>query len=135
MKYVREFAVSISSGVGEYQTYASLPGVKRITASTGSYPRSRSSRNIAGLRFDYHDQRSPTVIGQWMDEHEAIDLAQGETLQGITIWLTKVRGSPLVRGLKQGQVVGIQVQTNYGQLMASSKCFKLMEHNPLSMNA
>jgi hypothetical protein len=50
-----------------------------------------------------------------MDEHDAMDLAQGEVLQGFTIWLTEEGESRMIRGLKQGRVVAIQVDTSHGQ--------------------
>ena len=55
-----------------------------------------------------------------MDEHDAMDLSQGEVLQSFTIWLTKEGESFLVKGLKQGRIVAIQVNTTHGQ----SKMFR-----------
>lgn len=117
MKYDLEFSMGIrTTGLGEYSTYAPLTGVRRIAASTGSSQQSRLPCHISGMRFDYYDKHSPIVVGQWMDEHDAImDLGQGEELKSFTIWLTKEGEYACIRGLKQGRVVAIQVNTSHGQ--------------------
>ena len=70
---------------GNFRTYAPLVGVRRIGVSTGISPRSRSPHHISGLRFEYHDQRTPVIVGQWMNEYDSIELAPDEALQGITV--------------------------------------------------
>ncbi|KAJ5736867.1 uncharacterized protein N7483_001992 [Penicillium malachiteum] len=76
-------------GDNVYQTYASLKNVHRIKASIGVQGRSRSPRCITGLKIEYFDNRSPSVVGQWMDEMELLlELSSDETVRSLSIWLT-----------------------------------------------
>ena len=115
--------------VGEFRTYAFLQGVRRIQSSTGRAGKSRSPSCITGLRFDYHNEcHFPTIIGQWMDEHDSFHLSQGEAIDCFTVWLTKQGLNPDVQGLYNGVVVAIRIDTSYGR----SKIFESWEeHMPL----
>lgn len=36
--------------------------------------------------LEYHDGRSPIIVGQWMSEFDSIELARDEALQGIKVF-------------------------------------------------
>ncbi|KAK2764599.1 hypothetical protein FQN54_009294 [Arachnomyces sp. PD_36] len=128
MQYDLKLALCIrTQGSAEYQTSASLTQVRRIAASIGSSQRSRSSCHISGLKLDYHDRESSTVVGQWMNEYDAMNLRQYEVLQALTVWLVKEGVSRLTPGLNQGRIAAILVQTNHGQ----SKRFGLPDTHPI----
>ncbi|KAK2764947.1 hypothetical protein FQN54_008646 [Arachnomyces sp. PD_36] len=117
MKYELEIATKVRPHYyGEYYlTSASLTRVRRIAASTGGVHRSRSFAHVSGLKFDYSDHRSPAVIGQWMNEHDAVDLDKDEILQGFIIWLTKEGSYSEDSRLEEGRVVAIRIYTSHGQ--------------------
>ncbi|KAI2845638.1 hypothetical protein CBS11852_1982 [Aspergillus niger] len=72
-----------------YQTYASLKGVRTITASTGNTHYSRSRHWITGLKIEYYNHPSPNVVGQWIRplHGEVLELDPGEEIKSITVWV------------------------------------------------
>ncbi|KAF3015672.1 hypothetical protein E8E15_000412 [Penicillium rubens] len=90
LRYDEKFTHFIdSSKPGNYQTYASLKNVRKIQASMGIRGRSRSSNRISGLKLEYYDHPSPSIVGQWMNElDDGFELSPDEKVQSLTIWLT-----------------------------------------------
>lgn len=118
MEYDKQFAYGIRAmGLGEYRTWASLIAVKRIQASIGLPGRSRNSSRISGLKLDYHDQRSSAVVGQWMNACGSFELAPSEEIRGLMIWLIGSGESPEIRGLLQGQISAIRIDTTFDRSM------------------
>ena len=102
-------------GIDVYRTHASLLGVRRIQVSRGSTGHSRSSSHISGLWFDYYDERSPAIVGQWIDGYGAIELAPDEQLQRLIIWLGR-EGRPARNSrLDQGKIWRIHFDTTHGK--------------------
>ncbi|KAK2789239.1 hypothetical protein FQN52_006331 [Onygenales sp. PD_12] len=97
--------------LGNFSTYASLVGVRRIRASTGLSGHFRSPSYISALRFDYHDEQCyPAIIGQWINEHDSFELEIGEKIQSLQIWLRKRRFT--VGGRRtQGRVTTLKFDT------------------------
>lgn len=102
--------------VCDYHTYASLRGVRRITAFVGMKERSRLPSDICGLKVDYHDCRAPSVVGQLMQEANSVDLFRHECIQAMTIWMTGVSPLPPETDQipKQGKVVAARIETTLG---------------------
>ncbi|GES60025.1 hypothetical protein ATEIFO6365_0002035600 [Aspergillus terreus] len=40
-----------------------------------------------GLKLDYHHQKSPSVVGQWMQSYDSLELSPDEHVRGIELWL------------------------------------------------
>ncbi|BCR96635.1 uncharacterized protein AKAW2_21575S [Aspergillus luchuensis] len=72
-----------------YQTYASLNGVRKITASTGDRGYFRSKHWITGLKFEYFNHPTPSVVGQWIRplSNAVLRLSPGEEIRSITVWV------------------------------------------------
>ncbi|PLB53887.1 hypothetical protein P170DRAFT_460202 [Aspergillus steynii IBT 23096] len=119
VKYDLEFAEPIirTKGVSEYSTHASLQNVKSIRASIGLSGRSRAPDRISGLRFEFHHQQNASILGQWMEgSHEfTVDIASDESIQCVTVWITKDAMSGEYFGMYQGQVAAIRISTDHGQ--------------------
>ncbi|RJE24901.1 hypothetical protein PHISCL_02733 [Aspergillus sclerotialis] len=119
------------SNPGNYQTYASLKGVRKIRASAGIRGRSRSPSRISGLKFEYYNHPSPGIVGQWMDELEdAFELKPDEEVQTLTIWLTPTGLNTESPGMEVGQVAAIRIETT----LSRSMTFYPPEFNSLPSN-
>ncbi|KAJ5257439.1 hypothetical protein N7524_008995 [Penicillium chrysogenum] len=113
LRYDEKFTHFIdSSKPGNYQTYASLKNVRKIQASMGIRGRSRSSNRISGLKLEYYDHPSPSIVGQWMNElDDGFELSPDEKVQSLTIWLTPMGSSTECQGMEIGQVTAIHIET------------------------
>lgn len=99
-----------TKGQSVYGTYASLIGVRRVQVSTRSSEESQLPSSICGLRFDYHDwYNSSTIIGQWMNEGDAMDFSRDEEVRSVTIWMRMVDRRSTNVG--QGRVTAIKIDT------------------------
>ncbi|KAI9933742.1 hypothetical protein MW887_004814 [Aspergillus wentii] len=109
----RMAALIHDEGLKEYDSYASLHAVSQIQVSTGGPEKCRGSSRISGMVFDYHNGRSPEIVGQHMEEGDAMELSEGEHVQAITFWLSKESGvDPMYM---RGQVVAVLVETTHAQ--------------------
>ncbi|EHA18623.1 hypothetical protein ASPNIDRAFT_129458, partial [Aspergillus niger ATCC 1015] len=85
---------------GNYQTYASLKGIRRIQASAGISGWSRPPNGICGLKLEYYNHPSPAIVGQWMNElKDGFDISPDEELQSVTVWITPLGFSAESPGL------------------------------------
>ncbi|OJJ07411.1 hypothetical protein ASPVEDRAFT_142746 [Aspergillus versicolor CBS 583.65] len=111
LQHDKRFSLFIRSrGAGNYQTHASLKGVRRIQASTGAEGRCRRSARISGLKLLY-DNAPTAIVGQWMVEQECFDLAPDEGIAYLTVWILPVAGPPEWRPAQRGQVVALRFDT------------------------
>ncbi|KAL4915381.1 hypothetical protein BDW62DRAFT_125057 [Aspergillus aurantiobrunneus] len=128
-QYNNVFSIFIDrKGTGNYQTYASLNGVRRIQASIGIHGRSRSPNRISGLKLDY-ECGSPVILGQWMQPYTFFELSADEQIQSLTIWVTPLRNNPERPGIQQGQVTAVKIETSNSR----SATFRSPEAEPLSI--
>lgn len=113
LRYDENFTHLIdSSKPGNYQTYASLKNVRKIQASMGIRGRSRSPNHISGLKLEYYDHPSPSIVGQLMNElDDGFKLSPDEKVQSLTIWLIPMGSSIECRGMETGQVTAIHIET------------------------
>ncbi|KAJ5702050.1 hypothetical protein N7488_009598 [Penicillium malachiteum] len=73
----------------------------------------RSPGCISGLKIEYFDNSTPSVLGQWMEEvDDGFEFSPGEAIQSLNIWLTPVGRSSGCRGPKVGQVTVILIETS-----------------------
>ncbi|KAK2759508.1 hypothetical protein FQN54_002987 [Arachnomyces sp. PD_36] len=118
----------------DFSNSASLIGVRRIRVSRGISSRSRLPHHVSGLMFEYHDQRTPSIVGQWMDEFDSMDLAHDEALRGISV-MVRPEGirymdypdspddekgfdsyfGPPGGHIEEGPVFAIHIETTHGQ--------------------
>lgn len=115
IKYDERFAIPVigTRRASNYQTYAPLRDVRKISASIGVSGRSRSPKRISGLRIEYSEQRNASVVGQWMKEIDTFDLSPSEGVSRLTIWITKEGMSGNYPGVRQGQVAAIRIDTDH----------------------
>mgnify|MGYP001104598098 CR=1 FL=1 len=112
LRYDMKFSHFIDShNTSNYQTYASLKNVRKIQASTGIRGRQRPPDHISGLKLEYYNHPSPSVVGQWMNEFDAFELSPDEEVRLLTIWLTPVGVSSEWQGMEVGQVAAIHIET------------------------
>ncbi|KAL3442231.1 hypothetical protein BJX65DRAFT_313013 [Aspergillus insuetus] len=98
-----------------YHTWAPLTSIRRITASTGMQGRSRSERDISGLRFEYYDDTPSVIVGQWCvpQPHTAVDFEGGEVVNEVKVWMRRSRQKPPPGGYFSRPMVtvtGIRIQ-------------------------
>ncbi|PYH82430.1 hypothetical protein BO82DRAFT_431670 [Aspergillus uvarum CBS 121591] len=91
-------------------TSASLKSVKCIKFSSGDLERPRLSNEISGVWLDYFESPD-SIVGQWISESASITLEHGETITGITIWLSNGRMS-LSQEFFMGRVIRIMITTS-----------------------
>ncbi|KAL4915861.1 hypothetical protein BDW62DRAFT_203313 [Aspergillus aurantiobrunneus] len=128
LPYDLEFLRYISRpGASDFQTCATLKGVRRIRASTGIDGRCRNSNRISGLKFEYY-HGTPAIVGQWMNEHDVFELSPNETIDCITIWITPLADSGTYPTIRLGQVSAIRIQTT----QARAVLFRAPNADPLS---
>lgn len=129
VRYDGKFSHFITRGnPGNYQTYASLKGVRKIRASAGARGRSRPPSRISGLKFEYYNHPSPGIVGQWMDElDDDFELSPDEEVQSLTIWLTPTGFNTECPGMEVGQVAAIQIETT----LSRSVTFRAPESHSL----
>ncbi|RAH72491.1 uncharacterized protein BO66DRAFT_369036 [Aspergillus aculeatinus CBS 121060] len=90
-------------------TSASLKSVKCIRFSSGNLERPRLDNEVSGLWLEYFE--SPhSVVGQWISESASVTLEPGETITGITIWLSN-GCKALCQEFFMGRVVRIMITT------------------------
>ncbi|KAI2904008.1 hypothetical protein CBS63078_5839 [Aspergillus niger] len=113
IRYDEKFSHFINStNPGNYQTYASLKGIRRIQASAGISGWSRPPNGICGLKLEYYNHPSPAIVGQWMNElKDGFDISPDEELQSVTVWITPLGFSAESPGLEVGQVAAIRFET------------------------
>ncbi|KAL5356595.1 hypothetical protein BJX96DRAFT_171757 [Aspergillus floccosus] len=120
-----------SKSVCDYYTYASLRGVRQITAFVGVKERRRVPSDICGLKVDYHDCRAPGLVGQLIQDVDSFDISRDECIQAITIWMMgasphfpKTDQTP-----RQGKVVATRIETTHGRIASFGPYGS--EHPPL----
>lgn len=106
-------------------TAADLTNVRRIRASVGmggaheetsSRSRSRSAKHVSGLWIEYHDTRTPLVVGQWIREQEQehqgpLELEPGDRITQVTTWHDVTNS---YKRAKFGPVVRVRLATARG---------------------
>jgi hypothetical protein len=97
-----------------YQTHATLVGVRNISVSRGTHWRSRPCTCVSGLKFDYYNGTS-AVVGQWLDEFESFQLQPSEHVHSLDIWVTPKRLSPSYPFLQQGWVAAVRFGTTFSR--------------------
>ncbi|KAL4812917.1 hypothetical protein BDW67DRAFT_188152 [Aspergillus spinulosporus] len=118
-----------TSNDGNYQTHASLVGVRKISVSRGTHRGSRSYACVSGLKFDYYNGTS-AVVGQWFDEFESFHLQLSEHVQSLDIWVTPARLSASYPFLQQGRIAAVC----FGTTFARAVTFKPPGSDPLSVH-
>ncbi|PWY81763.1 hypothetical protein BO94DRAFT_587470 [Aspergillus sclerotioniger CBS 115572] len=88
----------------------SFKGVKLVCFSRGCHGRPRRSDEISGLWLEYNNDSRPCIVGQWISETETFTLEPGETITGITVWLSKCRVY-FSKKYPLGRVVRIAIST------------------------
>ncbi|GLA14303.1 hypothetical protein AnigIFM62618_000679 [Aspergillus niger] len=113
IRYDEKFSHFINStNPGNYQTYASLKGIRKIQASASISGWSRPPNGICGLKLEYYSHPSPAIVGQWMNELEdGFDISPDEEIQSVTVWITPLGFSAESPGLEVGQVAAIRFET------------------------
>ncbi|KAL4757301.1 F-box protein [Aspergillus foveolatus] len=111
-----------------YQTHATLVGVRKISASRGTHWGSRPCTCVSGLKFDYYNGTS-AVVGQWLDEFESLELQPSEHVHSLDIWVTPTRLSTSYPFLQQGWIAAVR----FGTTFARDVRFKPPGSDPLSM--
>ncbi|GLA27474.1 hypothetical protein AnigIFM63326_004683 [Aspergillus niger] len=113
IRYDEKFSHFINStNPGNYQTYASLKGIRKIQASAGISGWSRPPKGISGLKLEYYNHPSPAIVGQWMKElKDGFDISPNEEIQSVTVWITPLGFSAESPGLEVGQVAAIRFET------------------------
>ena len=74
---------------GAFESRASLHGARKITVSSSAYGKPRPSHCISDLRFDYADNQSSAILGQWLSPGDFLDLMSGESIISLLFWLSK----------------------------------------------
>ncbi|KAL5041593.1 hypothetical protein BDW71DRAFT_201251 [Aspergillus fruticulosus] len=129
LQHDNRFSIYInSSSDSNYQTHASLMGVRRISVSRGTHHGSRPSTCVSGLKLDYYDGRS-AVVGQWMDEFKSFQLQPSEHVQSLCIWVIPARLSRSYRFLQQGRIAALGLETSFARVVM----FKPPGSKPLSV--
>lgn len=95
-------------------TCAKLDCVRRIRLSVGGAGRSRSSRHVSGLLFEYYNSERNSIVGQWFEEIDSVDLDNGDFVVHIRVWYTQETDVRNYRGENNGKVVGIMLSTFRG---------------------
>ena len=113
LQYDQKFSYFIdASRRDNYQTYASLKNVRRIQASMGIEARSRSPTRISGLKIEYYDRATPSIVGQWMAElDDEIELSFGEEIRSLATWLVPSDFSRECPTMEISQVVAVRIET------------------------
>ncbi|KAL4778402.1 hypothetical protein BJX76DRAFT_362764 [Aspergillus varians] len=111
LEYDKEFSDFIRCQLGgEYQTCASLKGLRGIQASIGGQGRSRALDRISGLKL-FYDSGPPAILGQWMKEYTIFELLSDEDIECLTVWIVPLAYSAEWRTQQLGQVVAIRINT------------------------
>lgn len=79
------------------ETDASLDGVRRIQVAIGAPDHSRSPSCISGIKLDYYNQRSPAIVGQWIQGHDLCELHDDEHVSSMAFWLSSARNIVAIR--------------------------------------
>ncbi|RAK84621.1 hypothetical protein BO79DRAFT_202256 [Aspergillus costaricaensis CBS 115574] len=113
IRYDEKFSHFINgSNSGNYQSYASLRGIRKIQASAGITGWSRPQNGISGLKLEYYNHPSPAIVGQWMNGLEdGFDISPDEEIQSVTVWIAPLGYSSESPGLAVGQVAAIRFET------------------------
>jgi hypothetical protein len=98
-----------SNGCRAY-TSANLRSVKSIRFSSGRMDSPRLPSEVSGLWFEYYDS-PPSIVGQWLSESTAMSLERGESITGISIWLSNSRKS-FSEKYYTGRVVCVSILTS-----------------------
>lgn len=99
-------------GLGEFDSNAPLSNIRSIRTSIGAPKRSRPSDCISGLRLDYHNERHPAIVGQWISEGDCFEIHTGEEITCLSLWLTQDEIHPTCQGEMLGRLVGVRVETS-----------------------
>ncbi|KAL2817020.1 hypothetical protein BDW59DRAFT_182360 [Aspergillus cavernicola] len=111
LEYDKDFSSFIRCQLaGDYQTCASLKGVRRIQASIEVEGRSRAPDRISGLKL-FYGSAPPAILGQWMDEYTIFELLSDEDIECLTVWIVPLAYSAEWRTQQLGQVVAIRINT------------------------
>lgn len=90
---------------------AELKDIKRVRFSRGVRGGIRLPQYLSGLWFDFYGDRSPVVLGQWIQEEDSLELAPGETIIDFQIYYL-IRPGP---ALLKGKHPGLGITTSFGQ--------------------
>lgn len=102
-------------GTRYVQTAASLSNVRRVRVSVGGNGFSRLPEHISGLWLEYYNTDRPSIVGQWLNESGAFDLALGEQLIRISIWTSNEHAAAYSGNAKLGKVIALRFDTSGGQ--------------------
>jgi len=95
-------------------TSGSLRYVRRIRLSAGAPGRSRTSRHVSGLLFEYHNSERDSIVGQWFEEIDSMELGNGDYVVHIRVWYTQEAHPQNTLRENNGKVVGITLSTLRG---------------------
>lgn len=99
---------------GGCATSASLSYVRRIRLSASAAGRSRTSRHISGLVFEYHNSERDSIVGQWLEEIDSMDLGSGDFPIHVRVWYTQEAHPQNTLRENNGKVVGLMLSTFRG---------------------
>ncbi|CAI4213857.1 unnamed protein product [Parascedosporium putredinis] len=113
-----EFAVlrppsPANAGVEE-PSMVRLDNVKRIRFSRGVVGGVRGPRDLSGLWFEFHGSGEDTVLGHWIEECGAIDVAPGESILELKVYFAARDPSRP----EMGRLRGFGVSTSLGRSKA-----------------
>lgn len=118
-KRVKASAMSITSrGFGEFSTYASMIGVRKIQSFIGCQGTTRESHHLSGLRFDYHNpSHSPAVVGQRLTPRDTWEISTGESIVKLTVYYFREERCQNVHGSWIGKMAAARFDTSHGRSM------------------
>lgn len=110
---------------GGFFTSARLQNIRRILFSAGTGGRSRTDQHLSGLRFEFYNSERESIVGQWFEQVDYLDLPEGDSIAHIKVWYTQEANPANTLHENNGKVVGIAISTFKGArkevLLHSSK--------------
>ncbi|KAI0595235.1 hypothetical protein F4775DRAFT_585635 [Biscogniauxia sp. FL1348] len=67
-------------------TAADLTHLSKIRVSVSNEHQPASPAHLSGLQLEFSDSRNPVVLGQWVEELDALNIPPGDRLAEMTTW-------------------------------------------------
>lgn len=95
-------------------TTTSLKGVRHIRFSAGAAGSTRSGQCISGLLLQFHNSERETIVGQWFEGVDALDIGKEDCITHIRVWYTQEAREGNTLRENNGRISGIMMTTLNG---------------------